>query len=196
MPQFTAQQLETVLDSVSDAVFTVDRDLNIITFNRSAEHLSGYARHEVIGRRCSQVFRCPPCGDQCPLTQALKSGRVFHGETTIRNRDEDERRVALCASVLRDEGGEVVGGVEVFYSGSFKPCDGAVGEQRATVRSLSLLDASERTAIEDVLRHHHWNQSAAAQELGISRTTLWRKMNKLGIRSPRRRDGRPPTSEA
>jgi len=43
-----------------------------------------------------------------------------------------------------------------------------------------LLDA-ERQTIEAVLRRHGWNKVAASRELGVSRTTLWRKIRKLGI---------------
>ncbi len=39
----------------------------------------------------------------------------------------------------------------------------------------------ERGAIEAALRRHRWNRAAASRELGMSRTTLWRRMRKLGI---------------
>jgi len=46
----------------------------------------------------------------------------------------------------------------------------------------TILKDAERRAIEEVLRKHAWNKAAASLELGMSRTTLWRKMRKLGIR--------------
>lgn len=48
-------------------------------------------------------------------------------------------------------------------------------------RSSILYDA-ERRAIEEVLTRHGWNKAAASRELGMSRTTLWRKIKRLGIR--------------
>uniref|UniRef100_A0A832I1K9 Sigma-54-dependent Fis family transcriptional regulator n=1 Tax=Eiseniibacteriota bacterium TaxID=2212470 RepID=A0A832I1K9_UNCEI len=39
----------------------------------------------------------------------------------------------------------------------------------------------ERAAIEAALAAHHWNRAEAARALGISRTTLWRKMRELGL---------------
>ena len=45
----------------------------------------------------------------------------------------------------------------------------------------SILANAERQAIEDVLKRHDGNRAAACQELGMSRSTLWRKMRKLGI---------------
>ncbi len=47
-------------------------------------------------------------------------------------------------------------------------------------RALSLADV-EREHIVTVLARHRGNVTAAAQQLGISRTTLWRKMRAYGI---------------
>jgi transcriptional regulator of acetoin/glycerol metabolism len=32
-----------------------------------------------------------------------------------------------------------------------------------------------------ILERYHWNRSKVAKELGIGRTTLWRKLKKLNI---------------
>ncbi len=48
--------------------------------------------------------------------------------------------------------------------------------------TLSLADA-ERRIITAVLNRHRWNRADTSQELGISRSTLYRKMRKLGIRA-------------
>jgi DNA-binding NtrC family response regulator len=39
----------------------------------------------------------------------------------------------------------------------------------------------ETTRLRAVLDAHHWNRSEAARSLGMSRTTLWRKMRELGL---------------
>ncbi len=44
------------------------------------------------------------------------------------------------------------------------------------------LKEMEAQLIYEALRKHNWKRSAAAQELGIHKTTLWRKMKKLGIK--------------
>jgi transcriptional regulator with PAS, ATPase and Fis domain len=41
---------------------------------------------------------------------------------------------------------------------------------------------SERERLLAALRKHGWNRSKAAGELGIDRTTLWRKIKKFGLR--------------
>jgi transcriptional regulator with PAS, ATPase and Fis domain len=42
-------------------------------------------------------------------------------------------------------------------------------------------DNSERAQIVEALNRHGWRRAAAAEALGISRSTLWRKMRELGI---------------
>ena len=48
----------------------------------------------------------------------------------------------------------------------------------------SSVDAAERAAIEEALRDVEGNRERAAESLGLSPTTLWRKMKRLDIRWP------------
>lgn len=43
----------------------------------------------------------------------------------------------------------------------------------------------ERQIILQALREQHWNRSATAEKLGINRTTLYKKMKRLGLDDPR-----------
>jgi len=43
------------------------------------------------------------------------------------------------------------------------------------------LEGPERQIILDVLRANDWNRNVTADKLGINRTTLYKKMKKLGI---------------
>ena len=45
----------------------------------------------------------------------------------------------------------------------------------------ALAPADKTEELRQVLNTHHWNRQAAAQSLGISRTTLWRRMRALGL---------------
>jgi DNA-binding NtrC family response regulator len=47
------------------------------------------------------------------------------------------------------------------------------------------LEAPERQIILDVLEAHDWNRHATAEALGINRTTLYKKMKRLGLEEPR-----------
>ena len=60
----------------------------------------------------------------------------------------------------------------------------AVNNQAAS-RLKDALDAPERQIILETLQAHNWNRSATAEALGINRTTLYKKMKKLGVQDPR-----------
>ncbi|MCG8566550.1 MAG: sigma 54-interacting transcriptional regulator [Desulfobacterales bacterium] len=66
---------------------------------------------------------------------------------------------------------------EAVQGGGESPLTLPVG--RASIRSLK--EETEKQALVAALDRHGGNQTAAARELGISRTTLWRKRGMLGI---------------
>lgn len=43
------------------------------------------------------------------------------------------------------------------------------------------MDHDEAARVKAALETHRWHHARAAAELGISRTTLWRKMRALGL---------------
>ena len=47
------------------------------------------------------------------------------------------------------------------------------------------LEAPERQIILQALRTHNWNRAATADALDINRTTLYKKMKRLGLDDPR-----------
>ena len=58
----------------------------------------------------------------------------------------------------------------------------ADSQGKATQQTLSeALEGPERTIILNVLRQNDWNRNTTADQLGINRTTLYKKMKKLGI---------------
>jgi DNA-binding NtrC family response regulator len=46
------------------------------------------------------------------------------------------------------------------------------------------MEAPERAIILDMLRTHNWNRNQTAEALGINRTTLYKKMKRLGLDKP------------
>ncbi|MBN3765679.1 sigma-54-dependent Fis family transcriptional regulator [Burkholderia sp. Ac-20365] len=56
----------------------------------------------------------------------------------------------------------------------------------AASRLALATESDERTRIVDALTRHHWRPNAAAEALGMSRATLYRRIAKLGIVGPHR----------
>ena len=57
------------------------------------------------------------------------------------------------------------------------------GPQRAIPQGKTLADIEARVIYETLARNH-WKRVAAARELGINKTTLWRKIKRLGLEIP------------
>jgi PAS domain S-box-containing protein len=56
-----------------------------------------------------------------------------------------------------------------------------IKRQSHDVSKVVLFESAERDVIRSVLKRNQGNRTRAARELGISRQTLWRKMNRLGL---------------
>ena len=48
------KEMMRLLDEVGEGVYFTDRQRRITFWNKAAERISGYARKEVLGRKCSE----------------------------------------------------------------------------------------------------------------------------------------------
>jgi len=104
-----------ILESISDGVFTVDRDWRITTFNRAAETITGVPRREAIGRRCADVFRASMCEAGCALRETMASGQpVINRAAFIVDTGGRRIPISVSTALLRDARGMVIGGAETF----------------------------------------------------------------------------------
>ncbi|MEW5803312.1 MAG: sigma 54-interacting transcriptional regulator [bacterium] len=106
---------ESILESISDGVFTVDGDWRITSFNRAAEEITGISREDAIGRRCSEVFRASMCEVDCALARTLNTGApVVNKSAFIVDAEGRRIPISLSTALLRNEKKQVIGGAETF----------------------------------------------------------------------------------
>jgi len=106
---------ETILESISDGVFTVNPEWRVTSFNRAAEEITGISRKEAIGMPCSEVFRSSMCETGCALRQTLETGKPIIGKAGyIINAEGNRISISVSTAVLRNERGRVIGGAETF----------------------------------------------------------------------------------
>jgi PAS domain S-box-containing protein len=106
-----------ILDSIADGIFTIDCEQNITYFNRAAEKLTGVKIDQAIGKKCYEVLggSSAQCKMKCFLKESMQTGEEkISRKTTIVRSDGQQIPVTISASVVRNESGEVIGGVETL----------------------------------------------------------------------------------
>lgn len=106
---------DSILESISDGVFTVDEYWRITSFNRAAEKITGIPRQEAIGEICSDVFRSSMCEKDCALRKTMHSNKpIIDKSCYIINAKGDKIPISVSTAVLRDQNGNICGGAETF----------------------------------------------------------------------------------
>jgi len=104
-----------ILDSVADGVFTVDEDWRITSWNKSAEHITGFPKEEALGQLCYEVFRSNVCQTECVLRRTMETGEEFlKFPINIITKDGREKPISISSALLRTASGRAIGGVETF----------------------------------------------------------------------------------
>jgi PAS domain S-box-containing protein len=109
------EETSIILDSITDGVFTVDKDFLITSFNRAAEEITGVPCEEALARPCREVFRAEICEKECALKHTIKTGDpVMNRPITILRSDGRRVPISVSSALLRDGTGRIIGGVETF----------------------------------------------------------------------------------
>ena len=92
-----------ILENVSDAIIIHDLNRKILVFNKAAEKITGYSRHEVINKDCHTVFNGGICGVLCPfkLKKHPKLDRRSKA-MIIRTRHGEDKLVKLSFKYILD----------------------------------------------------------------------------------------------
>jgi len=108
-------RLSTILESIADGVFTIDRDWRITSFNQAAERITGVYRKQAIGQKCFDVFHANICQAACALKQTLETRKeIIDLSVDILNSRGETLPISISTAVLRDRRGKIIGGVETF----------------------------------------------------------------------------------
>jgi PAS domain S-box-containing protein len=111
-----ANDIQTIiLDSITEGVFTVDKDFRITSFNSAAETITGTPRERAIGMPCREILRASICEGRCALHQTMRSGKPVVGKNVvILDAAGTRRSISITTAILRGRDGEIEGGVETF----------------------------------------------------------------------------------
>ncbi len=104
-----------LFETLPEGVFTINTGWRITSFNRTAEKITGFRKHDAIGRHCWDVFRSDLCRRNCPLATSLKTGRTcMDQEVNILSNTGMRQSLRVNSSALCDRDGSIFGAVETF----------------------------------------------------------------------------------
>ena len=103
---------DRLVDTSNAIVLVLDRDANIVTFNRAAEEITGYTRDEVVGSNWDimlprERYRAP----WKEFTRLVSEGGPGRHENPILTKSGEERIILWKNSPMHDDANEVVGTV-------------------------------------------------------------------------------------
>ncbi len=108
--------LKSILETMSEGLMVVDKDGNIVFFNKAAEEMTGFKNEEVMGQQCTMLntntcFINTGAGKRkdCKL---FDIGCVMNKRCVIKSKNGREIHILKNASVLKDKNGEAIGAVE------------------------------------------------------------------------------------
>ncbi|MBN1345990.1 MAG: sigma 54-interacting transcriptional regulator [Phycisphaerae bacterium] len=109
------QNLQYVLDNLSEGVLAHDTDRLITFFNRAAEQITGYDRDDVVGKDCHEAFDGGFCGTLCRFTtdNTVVREKIERDQHFV-SKSGQRKRITVSVIPMTDEHGEFVGVLNVF----------------------------------------------------------------------------------
>jgi len=115
----------TLLESMAEGMYVVDRDRKVSYWNAAATVITGYSAAELMGRFCgdnllNHVDEAGEglCGNRCPLRETMEDGAPRQIRSYVHHRDGHLVPVRISARALRDGAGVITGAVETFTDDS------------------------------------------------------------------------------
>ena len=110
---FVEYPLETLLKTIPTGLFLVDTEQRIAYWNAEAERITGYTSAEVVGRHCS-FLEGIPCTRMCGLFLERIKKPVVGVSCSVRHKAGHRVELNKNFDLLRDNQGQVIGGIEAF----------------------------------------------------------------------------------
>jgi PAS domain S-box-containing protein/diguanylate cyclase (GGDEF)-like protein len=111
----------SVLESLQVGICVVDLQKKIVFWSDGAERITGYLRHEVVGRPCAgrtllhcDQTSCEVCGPECPVGAAIQRAHRSEAEGYLHHKEGHRIPVHVWAVPVRDAHGSIIGVVESF----------------------------------------------------------------------------------
>ena len=159
------ETFRAILDSLQIGVYLVDRNRKILYWNDGAEQITGYHRHEVVGRSCKQNILmhcdehgCVLCGTNCPVSEVIHQGKPMEAQVYLHHKGGHRVPVHVRAVPVRDDNGMVIGVAESF---SEEPPQVSSESHEERLAACGCLDVTTGVP------HHQFTQFHLRQQLAV-----------------------------
>ena len=107
------EQARLLLSLIPSAIFTIDNDMIITSWNKRSEEITGYKEHEVIGHPCHELMNSS-CKCRCGLFDRNAVTPIFGKECNIITKSGEKRIIVKNFDVVRSPDGQIIEGIESF----------------------------------------------------------------------------------
>ena len=109
---FSKECFETILQTMAEALFIVDRKGIIKFCNRAMETLTGLSNDKLVGKKCIDIMSCP-CGT-VPGCNLFRSGMLNNVECRLKIIGSETISLLKNGRIMYDNKGNVEGAVETM----------------------------------------------------------------------------------
>lgn len=135
---------EFVFRFTPNAIFTIDPNRIITSWNNKAEEITGYSFKEIMGKPCT-VFADSPCRDMCPVFSDTIEKPILNAKCSIKRKDGEIIVISKNAEILKDEQGNIIGAIE-----SFEDITGRKKEEQSFQKSYQNLEMQIRERTDEL----------------------------------------------
>ena len=109
------ENLERILDNLTEGIIAHDKNRRILFFNRSAENITGFSRDEAVDRDCHEVFGGPFCGGKCSFNETPSDWSCDKEyPLNIITKGGDPRRLEMKITGMKDAADRFAGVIASF----------------------------------------------------------------------------------
>jgi PAS domain S-box-containing protein len=150
--------LAAIVNSSNDVIISKNLDGIILSWNRAAESLFGYASHEAVGKHIGLIIPAERLDEEYIILDRVRAGElVDHFETVRRARDGRLIEMSLTVSPIRDNSGQIIGVSKIG-----KDITAGKQAERAASHLAAIVDSSDDVIISKSLDGIilSWNKAA------------------------------------